>query len=279
MSARSSPAPGLREDQPGSGPVPCDRQGLARPQSAGDDPFREVRAASAAQPPSRTLCQGRRAAELRRPWLDQVGAGFARCWNRSSAGVLKLTSLAAERLHGDDTTAICRSWPRARPTPRRCWVYVRDDRPFGGTVPPAAMFYYSRDRAGEHPQAHPRQLRWDFPGRRLWRIQQAVRAGSQAGADPGGGSAGSTPAARSFIMADLRPRMPVARRKAKPRHRSRRWPLRRVRRIDALFEIERSINGQSAEQRRAVRRELSAPLVADLESWMRGATCQALARQ
>ena len=24
----------------------------------------------------------------------------------------------------------------------------------GGTVPPAAMFYYSRDRAGEHPQAH-----------------------------------------------------------------------------------------------------------------------------
>src|ERR1700688_761758 len=42
-----------------------------------------------------------------------------------------------------------------------------------------------------------------------------------------------------------------------------------VRRIDALFEIERSINGRSAEQRRAVRQELSAPLVADLESWMR----------
>ena len=45
--------------------------------------------------------------------------------------------------------------------------------------------------------------------------------------------------------------------------------LEAVRRIDALFEIERSINGQSAEQRRAVRQELSAPLVADLESWMR----------
>jgi hypothetical protein len=36
----------------------------------------------------------------------------------------------------------------------RCWVYVRDDRPFGGTAPPVAMFYYSRDRAGEHPKAH-----------------------------------------------------------------------------------------------------------------------------
>src|SRR5260370_3252203 len=45
--------------------------------------------------------------------------------------------------------------------------------------------------------------------------------------------------------------------------------LEAVRRIDALFEIERSINGHSAERRRAVRQELSAPLVADLESWMR----------
>ena len=42
-----------------------------------------------------------------------------------------------------------------------------------------------------------------------------------------------------------------------------------VRRIDALFAIERSINGQSAEHRRAVRQDLSAPLVAELETWMR----------
>ena len=42
-----------------------------------------------------------------------------------------------------------------------------------------------------------------------------------------------------------------------------------VRRIDALFDIERQINGQDAGQRRAVRQELSAPLVAELEAWMR----------
>jgi len=36
----------------------------------------------------------------------------------------------------------------------RIWVYVRDDKPFGGPAPPAAAFYYSRDRAGEHAQAH-----------------------------------------------------------------------------------------------------------------------------
>ena len=36
----------------------------------------------------------------------------------------------------------------------RCWTYVRDDRPFGGRAPPAALFYYSRDRSGEHPRQH-----------------------------------------------------------------------------------------------------------------------------
>jgi transposase len=45
--------------------------------------------------------------------------------------------------------------------------------------------------------------------------------------------------------------------------------LEGVRRIDALFEIERGINGKSAEERRAVRQELSRPLVGDLEAWMR----------
>ena len=40
-------------------------------------------------------------------------------------------------------------------------------------------------------------------------------------------------------------------------------------RIDALFDIERTINGESAERRLAVRQERSAPLVAELEEWMR----------
>jgi transposase len=45
--------------------------------------------------------------------------------------------------------------------------------------------------------------------------------------------------------------------------------LEAVRRIDALFEIERAITGESAERRRAVRQEVSAPLVADLGGWLR----------
>ncbi len=36
----------------------------------------------------------------------------------------------------------------------RLWTYVRDDRPFGGTDPPAAAFHYSRSRLGEYPRGH-----------------------------------------------------------------------------------------------------------------------------
>ena len=45
--------------------------------------------------------------------------------------------------------------------------------------------------------------------------------------------------------------------------------LEAVKRIDALFEIERSVNGCSAAERLKVRQEQSAPLVAELESWLR----------
>jgi hypothetical protein len=45
--------------------------------------------------------------------------------------------------------------------------------------------------------------------------------------------------------------------------------LEAVRRIDALFEIERAINGRTAQERQVVRQEVSAPLVAELEAWMR----------
>ncbi|OKO67222.1 hypothetical protein AC629_42895, partial [Bradyrhizobium sp. NAS80.1] len=60
--------------------------------------------------------------------------------------------MAAERLHADDTTVPVLA--KGKTDTARCWIYVRDDRPFGGADPPAAMFYYSRDRRGEHPQAH-----------------------------------------------------------------------------------------------------------------------------
>jgi hypothetical protein len=129
------------------------------------------------------------------------------------------------------------------------------------------MFYYSRDRAGEHAQAHLA----DYAG-----IFQADAFGGynklyEADRNPGliVEAACWVHARRPFFqMADL---AATARRRAQGKTLAVISPLalEAVRRIDALFEIERSINGQSAERRRAVRQELSAPLVADLESWLR----------
>src|SRR6195952_2924026 len=81
---------------------------------------------------------------------DQVGACctvLAPIFERIEAHVF-----AAARLHGDDTTVPVLA--RGKTDIARSWVYVRDDRPFGGPAPPAAVFYYSRDRGGAHPQAH-----------------------------------------------------------------------------------------------------------------------------
>ena len=54
------------------------------------------------------------------------------------------------------TTPQSRYWNpvSAAPGPDDYGVYVRDDRPFCGPAPPAAAYFYSPDRGGEHPAAH-----------------------------------------------------------------------------------------------------------------------------
>jgi transposase len=194
---------------------------------------------------------------------DLVGAGCAVL--EPILRRIEVHVLAAGRLHGDDTTVPVLA--KGKTVTGRCWVYVRDDVPFAGRAPPAAMFYYSRDRAGEHPQAHLA----NYAG-----ILQADAYGGynklyEADRKPGPIlEAGCWVHARRkfFELADLAEH---ARRKAEGKNPTPISPLalEAVQRIDALFEIERSINGQSAQQRLSVRKELSAPLVTNLENWMR----------
>ena len=72
--------------------------------------------------------------------------------------------LAAERLHGDDTPVPVLA--KGKCVTGRAWVYVRDDRPFGGPVPPAALFRYSRDRSGDHLQQFLPGVRLDLSDQR-----------------------------------------------------------------------------------------------------------------
>ena len=78
---------------------------------------------------------------------DQVGACAAAL--RPLYALIERHALTAERLHGDDTTVPILA--KGQTVTGRVWVYVRDDRPFGGEDPPAALFYASRDRIREHP--------------------------------------------------------------------------------------------------------------------------------
>ena len=81
---------------------------------------------------------------------DQVGA-CAAVLNPLYA-LIERHVLAAERLHGDDTNVPILA--KGKTIRGHIWTYVRDDRPFGGLAPPAALYYASRDRRGEHPARH-----------------------------------------------------------------------------------------------------------------------------
>jgi len=191
---------------------------------------------------------------------DQVGACTTALW--PIYGLIEAHVLAAERLHADDTTVPILA--KGKTTTGRIWTYVRDDRPFGGPDPPAALFYASRDRSGAHPERHLSR----FSG-----ILQADAYGGYNGLVVSSRAAGAvTPAfcwaharRKFFELADIAAK---ARRGQKAAVISP-MALEAVRRMDALFAIERGINGLPAAERLDARSRQSAPLVADLEAWLR----------
>jgi transposase len=178
--------------------------------------------------------------------------------------------MAAERLHGDDTTVPVLA--KGKTDTGRCWIYVRDDKPFGGAGPPAAMFYYSRDRRGEHPQGHLAGYSGILQADAYDGYNRLYLADRKPG--PVKEAACWVHARRPFFaMADLEEN---ARRKAAGKKEIPLSPIAIavVRRIDALFEIERSINGKGAAERLAVRRMQSRPLADDLQAYMRAQLAQ-----
>ena len=135
----------------------------------------------------------------------------------------------------------------------RLWGYVRDDRPFGGPAPPAAIFFYSRDRTAEHPNRHLA----GYAGILQADAYAGYNALYEADRKPGPITEAACWAhgrRKLFELAELQ-RAPLA--------------IEAVRRIDAIFDAERAINGLPAEARLAVRQQHVAPLVTDLETWMK----------
>lgn len=193
---------------------------------------------------------------------DQVGAAafaLTPLYKRIEAHVL-----AAERIHGDDTTVPVMA--KGKTDVARLWVYVRDDTPFAGADPPAALFHYSRDRRGEHPQAHLASWSGIFQADAYGGYGELYRDGRNSGPVL---EAGCFAHARRkfFELADVEG---AARKRSRGERAGTVYPiaLEAVKRLDALFDIERTINGRPAADRLAARQDLSAPLMAELHGWL-----------
>ena len=189
---------------------------------------------------------------------DQVGGCAALL--RPLVERIRAHVMAGSRVHADDTPVPVLA--KGKTATGRAWVYVRDDRPFGGRDPPAALFRFSPNRTGEHVERH------------LDGFQGVLQADAFAGFNrlyaptrrPGPlveAACWAHARRKFFVLADVaakaRGRLPVL----AP------LPLAAVERIDAIFVIERDLNGLDRAARLAARRERLAPLVTGLETWMR----------
>lgn len=166
--------------------------------------------------------------------------------------------MASDRLHTDDTPIkVLDPSRRARGIGKgikvgRIWTYVRDDRSWGGSAPPGAVYYFSTDRKGEHPQSHLAK----FEGI----LQADAFSGYKKLYEPD--TAGTVRVREAACWAHLRrdfhdvcatTKSEIAR--------------EALDRIGALYDIEREIAGQSAERRKAVRQKLTRPKVEAFKVW------------
>lgn len=180
---------------------------------------------------------------------DWVGAAAAMLMPLVEA--VRSHVFAAERLHADDTTVPVLDVGKTRTG--RLWTYVRDDRPFGGPDPPAAIYFFSPDRGGAHPEVHLAVWQGLMQADAYSGFNRLYERGRQPG--PIVEVACWAHARRYFFELARLNKAPIG--------------IEAVARIDALFAIEREINGSAPMERRRARQERSKPLVEALEQWLR----------
>ena len=175
-------------------------------------------------------------------------------WVGATAAALQplIDALAAEvmvsdSLHVDDTPVPVLAPGAGKTKTGRLWTYVRDERPFAGKRPPAALFYYSPDRRGEHPRTHLK----DFRG--------VIHADGYAGFNELFAGGRITEAAcwahvrRKFFDVHAATASPIAK--------------EALDRIGQLYRVEEAINGAAADDRRRERQRRSKPIAGALHTW------------
>ncbi len=187
-------------------------------------------------------------------WCGQAAGAL-----RPLADLIRDVVTASDRIHADDTPIRVLD-PRKRRVEGlergvkegRIWVYVKDDRPWAGGDPPAAAYWFSPDRKGEHPRAHLA----DFNG--------ILQADAYTGfrelyePDPDGIARVREAACWAHLRRDFHDvwkatDSPIAR--------------EALERIGALYDVEAAINGKPRDIRHAARQRESRPRVEAFRSW------------
>jgi transposase len=155
---------------------------------------------------------------------------------------------ASQKLFADDTPIPVLDPGRGRTKTGRLWVYARDDRPWNGPDPPAAVYLYSPDRKAERPAAH------------LAKFKGVVQVDGYVGFErlTDGGTiqlAGCwAHARRKFYEVQQATGSPVA--------------AEALQRIAELYAIEATIRGQTSTARQSGRRSRALPLVKEMKAWL-----------
>jgi len=156
---------------------------------------------------------------------------------------------ASTKIFADETTAPVLDPGRGRTKTGQLWAYARDDRPWGGTDPPAVAYVYAPNRKAEQPIAHLAGFKGvlqvdGYPGYRALAEKGDVQLAFCW-----------THVRRYFYELAVGGAMPIA--------------SEALERIAALYAIEKDIRGRSAEERCAVRQARTRPLLVALEIWLR----------
>jgi transposase len=155
--------------------------------------------------------------------------------------------MASDTLHVDDTPVPVLAPGTGKTKTGRLWTYVRDERPFAGCRPPAALFFYSPDRKGEHPRAHLKEFRGvihvdGYAGfNELFAGNRIVEAGCWAHVR------------RKFFDVHAATASPIAK--------------EALDRIGQLYRVEETITGVSPDHRRRERQQRSKPIAEVLAAW------------
>ena len=176
-------------------------------------------------------------------WVDIMGEQLRPLYDELNHYVLM-----PGKVHADDTPVNVLEPGQGKTRTGRLWVYVRDDRNAGSTMPAAVWFSYSPDRKGIHPQRH------------LAGYSGILQADAYAGYNPiyenGRVTEAACMAHARRKIHDVRVRHPTA------------VTTEALNRIGALYAIESEIRGSPAEERLVVRKSRTVPLMQSLYDWI-----------